>query len=251
VAELRSSKSRKPQYASATSPEPTGFVERSQNTTLPHTASLAAEALSANEAAAAAEAELVRMLCRAEEAEGRNEVLVAELAAATARLVETEDAANARVAAAAASLRASEAACLGAVEAAKDAAEGRRRAEQSLAAEAASAERAAGAESAAAAAAKKAEAEEAARAAEAEADKAKVKKSDAEEIQLELPPPGKGMKDALLKIKDIADDDFNKKYKLANAGGNKLAKMKYKDFQTLFEEFASTASAAQKAAFVE
>lgn len=161
VAELRSNKSRKPQdHTSATSPEPTGFVQRrSLNSTLPHTACLAAQALSANEAAAAAEAELVRMLCRAEEAEGRNEVLVAELAAVTARLVEIEDAANARVAAAAASLRASEAACLGAMEAAKDAAEGRRRAEQSLAVEAASAQRAAGAESAAAAAAKRAESE--------------------------------------------------------------------------------------------
>lgn len=149
VVELRANKRRT---------DPTGSVERSLNSS-PQPVSLAAEALSANEAAAAAEAELVRMLRRAENAEGRNEVLVAELAAATARLVETEDAANARVSAAAASLRASEAACLGAVEAAKDAAEGRQRAEQSLVAEAATAERAAGAEFVAAAAAKAAASE--------------------------------------------------------------------------------------------
>jgi len=68
---------------------------------------------------------------------------------------------------------------------------------------------------------------------------------------LDLPPPGKGMKDALLKIKEIANDGFQKKYKLANAGGNKLAKMKYKDFQTLFEDFSDTASKAEKAKYME
>lgn len=105
-----------------------------------------------------------------------------------------------------------------------------------------------------AAEAKKAEAEEAARAEAEEKKKGKGKKKEEEEeeeIVLELPPPGKGMKDALLKIKEIANDAFQKKYKLANAGGNKLAKMKYKDFQALFEDFSDTASKAEKAKYIE
>jgi len=108
-----------------------------------------------------------------------------------------------------------------------------------------------------AAEAKKAEAEAAAKEAEEEAkreaDAKKGKKVEVEEVDivLELPAPGKTMKDALLKIKDVCTDDFSKKYKLANAGGNKLAKMKYKDFQTLFEEFSETASKKEKEAYLE
>jgi len=104
-----------------------------------------------------------------------------------------------------------------------------------------------------AAEAKKAEAEAAAReAAEEEADKLKSKKpEEVVDIVLELPAPGKSMKDALLKIKDVCNNDFSKKYKLANAGGNKLAKMKYKDFQTLFEEFSSTASKKEMEQYLE
>eukprot|EP00931_Biecheleriopsis_adriatica_P020624 TRINITY_DN13724_c0_g1_i1.p1 TRINITY_DN13724_c0_g1~~TRINITY_DN13724_c0_g1_i1.p1 ORF type:complete len:658 (+),score=175.15 TRINITY_DN13724_c0_g1_i1:198-1976(+) len=154
VAELRSSKRRKSKGTASLSgaPEARSVSGSPQPDGLSHAAVLAA-----NEAAAEAEATLVKTLRRAEEAEGRNEVLVAELAAATARLVETEDAANSRVAAAAASLRASEAACLGAVEAAQDATEARNRAEQKAKAEAATAERATGAERVATAAAKAAE----------------------------------------------------------------------------------------------
>ena len=50
---------------------------------------------------------------------------------------------------------------------------------------------------------------------------------------------------------DVCNDDFSKKYKLANAGGNKLAKMKYKEFQTLFEEFSETASKKEKELYLE
>eukprot|EP00658_Telonema_sp_P-2_P060367 TRINITY_DN492_c0_g2_i4.p1 TRINITY_DN492_c0_g2~~TRINITY_DN492_c0_g2_i4.p1 ORF type:complete len:266 (+),score=75.39 TRINITY_DN492_c0_g2_i4:181-978(+) len=104
---------------------------------------------------------------------------------------------------------------------------------------------------AAAAAAKKEEAErEAAEAAAAE-QAANAKAQVSASAKLELPPPGVGMKNALLKIKDIMDEDFQKKHNLKNASTNKLAKMKYKEFQKLFEAFDDAASEKQKAEFME
>jgi len=103
-----------------------------------------------------------------------------------------------------------------------------------------------------AAEAKKHEAEEAAAAEEEEAA-AKKKKPVEEvmsELSLTLPPPG-GAKNALLKIKDIADDSFQKKHNLKNSSANKLAKMKYKDFQVVFEAFDEAATPAQKKEFME
>merc|ERR1712057_12260 len=76
--------------------------------------------------------------------------------------------------------------------------------------------------------AREAEAAEA-EAAEAKAAQVKASVSASADIELELPPPGAAMKDALMKIKDIADDGFQNKHKIKNASGNKLAKMKYKD----------------------
>lgn len=103
---------------------------------------------------------------------------------------------------------------------------------------------------AAAAEAKKAEA-----AAQEEAENQEKKQKSLDQamgdLTLDLPPPGAGMKEALIKIKDIADDDFQKKYKLKNLSGNKLAKMKYKDFQTLFEDFNESSSNSQKQQFLD
>ena len=84
-----------------------------------------------------------------------------------------------------------------------------------------------------------------------EANKSKDVTAAMEDLQLEVPTPGAAMKDALLKIKDVASDGFSKKWKLNNASGNKLAKMKYKDFQTLFAEFQNSATPAEKKAYMD
>jgi len=106
-----------------------------------------------------------------------------------------------------------------------------------------------------AAEAKAHEAEEAAAAEEAEkeaaaASKKKPVEQSMSELSLTLPPPG-GVKDALMKIKDITDDAFQKKHNLKNCSGNKLAKMKYKDFQIIFDAFSEAASPAQKKEFLD
>ena len=89
------------------------------------------------------------------------------------------------------------------------------------------------------------------KAAEEEKNKTKAVTAAMEDLKLDVPAPGAAMKDALLKIKDVASDDFQKKWKLNNASGNKLAKMKYKDFQSLFEAFQNDATPEQKKAFLD
>lgn len=102
-----------------------------------------------------------------------------------------------------------------------------------------------------AAEAKAREAEEAAAAEAAEKASAKKKPADDnQDVQLALPPPS-AVKDSLLKMKDIMDDGFQKKHNLKNSSGNKLAKMKYKDFQTIFEAFNEAATPAQKKEFLD
>jgi len=82
-------------------------------------------------------------------------------------------------------------------------------------------------------------ADEAEKAAEAEAKKAP--KGPAAKIQLPKPTQ-KDVKSALLKLQDCASDEFQKKWKLNGASGNKLAKMKYGEFTKLWEDFLENGS---------
>jgi len=95
------------------------------------------------------------------------------------------------------------------------------------------------------------EAEAAAAEADAEESKKQKAAAPAADVELEMPTPGAAMKDALMKLKDVASDGFQTKHKLKNASGNKLAKMKYKDFQKIFEDFVATASVKEKQQYLD
>merc|ERR1711934_187362 len=85
-----------------------------------------------------------------------------------------------------------------------------------------------------------ADAESEAVAAAEEAKKAAAKAP----VKVELPmPTQKEVKSALLKMQDCASDDFQTKHKLKGASGNKLAKMKYGEFQKVWQDFVDNESA--------
>merc|ERR1711959_768129 len=82
-----------------------------------------------------------------------------------------------------------------------------------------------------------------AEAAKEEAEKADEKKGDkkkpAEAVELTMPTQ-KEVKSALMKIKDCANDDYQKKWKLDKMSGNKLAKVKYGEFTKMWEDFVES-----------
>lgn len=89
---------------------------------------------------------------------------------------------------------------------------------------------------------KKAEAE-AAETGEAAAAEAKKEAAKAP-VKVVLPmPTQKEVKSALMKMQDCASDDFQSKHKLKGASGNKLAKMKYGEFQKVWQDFVDNESA--------
>lgn len=97
--------------------------------------------------------------------------------------------------------------------------------------------------------------EEAKKKREAEADAAKEeaageeakkaeKKKPAEAVKLVMPTQ-KEVKAALMKIKDCANEDYQKKWKLDKMSGNKLAKVKYGEFTKMWEDFVESCSDAE------
>jgi len=78
----------------------------------------------------------------------------------------------------------------------------------------------------------------------AEGDKKKEKKEKVDKsakVVLETPTQ-KEVKSALTKIKDCANEDWQEKHKLDKLSGNKLAKMKYKDFLVIWEDWIENCS---------
>lgn len=83
-----------------------------------------------------------------------------------------------------------------------------------------------------------------------ETEKVAAKKVD-KNAKVELPTPTqKEVKSSLLKLKDCAEDDFQKKWKLTGLSGNKLSKMKYSEFMKIWEDFVENGSDASHREYV-
>jgi len=89
--------------------------------------------------------------------------------------------------------------------------------------------------------------------AEDKGGKEKVKKEKVDkDAKPDLPvPTQKEMKSALIQIQECANEEFQKKFKLKGASGNKLAKMKYGEFTKLFEAFVEECSAQEQREYLE
>merc|ERR1712196_113104 len=74
-----------------------------------------------------------------------------------------------------------------------------------------------------------------------EEEKKNAAKKTAEKVDLKMPTQ-KEVKSALLKLKECANPDFKKKWKLDSLSGNKLAKMKFSEFTKIWEDFAENCS---------
>lgn len=66
---------------------------------------------------------------------------------------------------------------------------------------------------------------------------------------LEVPSPAE-KKSALTKLQQCMSDDFLKKHGLKDVGGNKLAKIKYSDFERIFKDFQAKASKPECTAYL-